>query len=406
MSFIPAKWIPEEEDVHNLELIAQIDGNLQVLRMNPDWARLLEKQARLREAVGSIGVEGTVISIAQARTISEGQSDPSIGEKERREFIGYYDSLQFIKEHSEEELTLGLILRIHEKIVAGDPNALPGKIRTEQNAVKRNGQVIYLPPPASQLDVLLREFIVWFNRTAQESSSPVSAAAICHFWFVWIHPFTDGNGRVGRLLTTFLLLKRQTESIRYFALSDYYNRHQGQYYDALAATNICNPKTPAMSFARDMSPWIRFFISSFLDQSKEIRGITNRILQLNIRVQHLRSDGLITDKQNRVLSLLYSQERASYMELQKHLGDVSAGRITQLLKPLRKAGILIEERIGRTLWFKLGAPEAEPDERALASFKKKLKRKVVDKPSGKAKIASVQRALPIFGETDLENPKA
>ena len=220
----------EESNIRKLELISRTDGYLQILRMNPDWAALLEGRARLMEAVSSIGIEGTVLSIDQAKAITVGAKDVVVGEKERREFVGYYTSLEYVKDHVNEPLGIGLLLRIHEMVTRGDPNANPGRIRTDLRAIKSKGRIIYTAPAPDKLDVLLREFIEWFNHAADDKGlSPVIAAALCHFWFVWIHPFCDGNGRVSRLLTTFLLLKKRSEGIRYFALSDYYNLNKDSY---------------------------------------------------------------------------------------------------------------------------------------------------------------------------------
>ncbi len=381
-------------DVRNLELISQTNGNLQVLQMNPAWSEILERQARLEEAVGSIGIEGTVVSIAQAKAITVGTRDVKIGERERREFESYYRTLKFIKQQVDTGFSINLLLRIHEYVTAGDPKARPGKIRTEQNAIKRNGTIIYTPPPTPQVGFLLDEFIKWFNTAASDKAfSPIVAGGICHFWFVWIHPFADGNGRVARILTTLLLIKKKSEGVKYFALSDYYNRNQAEYYDTLKKTNKCNPLSPSMNFQEDLSPWLSFFIGSYLQQTSKIKTVTSRILQLNIRVEHLRKTGLITDSQNKVLEFLYARERASYPELAVHLGNITSGRVNQILKPLRAAQILIEEKIGKQLWFSLGAPEIT-DESVLV--KKKLNQKTVDKTAKRAKKTFKQAPLPIF----------
>ncbi|MFZ2167987.1 MAG: hypothetical protein WAV50_03945 [Minisyncoccia bacterium] len=92
-----ANYKIKEEDIRKLELISRTDGYLQILRMNPDWASLLEGRARLMEAVSSIGIEGTVVSLDQAKAITVGAKDVLVGEKERREFVGYYESLEYIK---------------------------------------------------------------------------------------------------------------------------------------------------------------------------------------------------------------------------------------------------------------------------------------------------------------------
>ena len=286
------------------------------------------------------------------------------------------------------------LLRLHELITDGVSAALPGKIRDDLRSVKRGGRVIFTAPPPGQLGFLLREFIEWFNQAAADKDiSPIVAASICHLWFVWIHPFCDGNGRTARLLTTLLLIKKKSEGVKYFALSDYYNRHTNAYYDALEKTNICKPKVPAMNFHHDMSTWVSFFIASYLAQMREIRAVANRIFQLNIRVDHLRKAGLITERHSKALALLSSREKASYDELAEELGGVSRARVHQILKPLRRAHILVEDKIGSKIWFKLGSPEEEPDE---TIFKKKLKgRKRSTKKLSPQKHLK-QAILPIF----------
>jgi Fic family protein len=381
--------------VRKLENISQTDGYLQVLRMNPDWASLLERKANIIEAVSSIGIEGTVLSISDAKAITVGEDRSNIGEKEKREFQGYYDSLQYIKKNIENELTSGLLLKIHEMITRGDIKANPGKFRNDLRQIESKGKIIYTPPPPEHLNFLLKEFLTWFNTVASDKDfSPVLAGAICHFWFVWIHPFCDGNGRVGRLLTTFLLLKKKSEGVKYFALSDFYNKNKDSYYNALEQTNICQPLIPSMNFNESLNIWVDFFAFSYLEQMKDIKETTNRILQLNIRVQHLTSEGLITENHRKLLSLLSKKERVSYSEIVEHMGGVSKPYVTELLKPLRKAQILVEERIGRLLWFKLGSPEDEPNEAVL--IKKKLKRRPVDNKKSLQNKDQKQLILPIF----------
>jgi Fic family protein len=88
---------------------------------------------------------------------------------------------------------------------------------------------------------------------------------------------------------TYYLLKKKSEGIKYFALSDYYNKKKEGYYNALEKTNICDPKSPSMNFNKDLSLWVSYFIDSYLIQMEDVKDVTNRILQLNIRIQHLSS---------------------------------------------------------------------------------------------------------------------
>lgn len=390
MGFGLTYHLDRQLDIHNLEVISQINGHLQVLRMNPEWAHLLEQQARVKEAVSSIGIEGTVITFEQAKALTIGSEDVQVSEKERREFLAYYESITFIKDHLEDPLSIAFLLSLHERVTRGDSAALPGRFRSDSRSVKRGDRLVFTAPPPDHLSFLVRDFVEWFNTAANDRAlSPIVAAAICHFWFVWIHPFQDGNGRVGRLLTTFMLLKKGSEGIRYFALSDFYNRHKDEYYDTLERVNASEPTTPAINYKGDLTPWLSFFIRSYLEQMETLEKVTTRILQYRIRVERLRAEGRITDRHNRILTFLSSRERASYRELAEHL-KVTKSAVNQLLGPLRHARLLVEENIGKEKWFSLGSPETEPDE---TIFKPRLKRR---SGARSRRRPTIQPVLPIF----------
>lgn len=386
-------WGIDNEDTRSLELISQANGFLQVLKMNPDWAHILERRARIEETVASLGIEGTVISKEQARAITTGDTEVNIGEKEKREFEGYFDALEYIKKCVDEKFNLSMLLGIHQLVTRGDDKAAPGKVRVKQNYVKTNGRVIYTPPPPDQLNYLLRDFFDWYNKTAEDKMfSPVIAAGICHFWFVWIHPFNDGNGRVSRVLTTLMLQKKKSEGVRYFAISDFYNKYKDLYYDALEKTNLCNPKNSAMNFDNKLDIWLKFFISSYLEQMNGAREICNRILQFNIRISHLRKQGLLTESHDKLLTYLTGVEKASYTELAKSL-KVSKPRIHQIVSKLREAEILVVEEIGKEKWFRLGSPEDNPH---VEVFKPKLNSKTANKTKNIVEKPLKQAVLPIF----------
>ena len=158
-----------------------------------------------------------------------------------------------------------------------------------------------------------------------------------------------------------------------------------------------------------MTRWVSYFIDSYLAQMSGLKEVTNRILQLNIRVDRLRKEGLITETHNKVLSFLYSREKASYEELRAHLGGttrspsrrstrpVTKSRVHQVLKPLRAAHILVEEKIGSRIWFKLGSPEDDIDETVFRRpVKKKVNSKTVDNSKALDGSVPVQKVLPIF----------
>ncbi|HEY0799005.1 MAG TPA: Fic family protein [Candidatus Baltobacteraceae bacterium] len=112
-------------------------------------------------------------------------------------------------------------------------------------------RVHYQAPPAAQIDAEMREFLRWFNNRADETDL-VMKAGIAHLWFVTIHPFEDGNGRIARALTDLLLARSEQSSQRFYSMSAQIQAERGEYYRMLETTQKGN---------LDITPWIDWFLS-------------------------------------------------------------------------------------------------------------------------------------------------
>ncbi len=161
------------------------------------------------EAVGSSAIEGHAVS---QRNLARALIEPDAARGSARIVAANVLAMEDAIALGEVERPLGVddLLTIHERLMAHDPNARPGRLRDEQNWV--GGRVLtspfdarYIPPPESELDALMDDLVAFLNR---EDLPAIAQAAITHAQFETIHPFVDGNGRVGRCLIHVVLRRR------------------------------------------------------------------------------------------------------------------------------------------------------------------------------------------------------
>ncbi|MBL4797846.1 MAG: Fic family protein [Oleispira sp.] len=140
-----------------------------------------------------------------------------------------------------------------------------GKLRGDEPMQVVSGRldrqtVHFEAPPRDQLEKALDKFITWFNQSGQQSDfDPLLRAAITHFWFVTLHPFDDGNGRITRALTDMALAQADSQSIRLYAMSVAILENRKSYYQILE-------QSQSFDSANDLTPWLLWFFDT-LDAS-------------------------------------------------------------------------------------------------------------------------------------------
>ena len=174
----------------------------------------------------------------------------------------------------------------------------------------------------------MSKFIEWVNSSDSHQFDPVIVAGICHYEFVRIHPFIDGNGRTSRGLATLILYLRQFDIKKFFTLDDYYDSDRNAYYRAL---NSVNPETG------DLTKWLEYFTDGVL---LSISKVKEKILRLSIEKHKKEEKGQIqlTERQMKILE-----------HIQKN-GKISSGDVALMYKFSRQAALrelsrLVELRV-------------------------------------------------------------
>ncbi len=226
-----------------------------------------------REAVYSSMIEGTQSTLGELLAAEAGAAVERSPE-DLREVGNYVVALEFgLHRLQTLPLSLRLVREIHEKLMTGvrGDHATPGQFRTSQNWIGPPGSTImnasYVPPPA---DSLLDHMGRWERFMRNESHAPLAHVALLHYQFEAIHPFLDGNGRVGRLLTTLYLCARGLMDAPLLCLSAFFEATRRDYYDRLRGVTEHG----------DWEGWLEYFFNGVARQSEDALSRAQRINHL------------------------------------------------------------------------------------------------------------------------------
>lgn len=226
-----------------------------------------------KEALLSAQIEGTQSSFSDV-LLFEANQRPAAPGQDVEEVSNYVAAIQHGLRRMEEgfPLCLRLIREIHAILLRGGRGVdkQPGEFRTTQNWVggDRPGRAAYVPPPAKEMNVALNQFERYLH---QEDGLPLLArAALIHVQFETIHPFLDGNGRLGRLLITLMLCHAKAISSPLLYLSLYFKANRARYYDLLNRVR----------FEGAWEAWLDFFLAGVIEVADQATTTAKRILAL------------------------------------------------------------------------------------------------------------------------------
>ena len=240
-----------------------------------------------REAVLSSRIEGTQATIAdlyayEAQLPLPGMN-PAADERggDVREVLNYVDALnRGLAIIGEYPISLALIQELHRHLMRGvrGRERTPGKFREAQNIIGPSGATLekatYIPPPVVHMADALRSLETYIRLDDPELPRLIQLALI-HYQFEAIHPFNDGNGRVGRLLISLLLVHWNLLPVPLLYLSAFFERHRSEYYEHLQGV------TEQASWRE----WVLFFLQGIEEQSVDAAARAKRLQDLRVALQ-------------------------------------------------------------------------------------------------------------------------
>lgn len=287
-AFVPARLLPEGLDlVPHLELMSRADralGRLDGLAsLLPDASLLVYMYIR-KEAVLSSQIEGTQSSLTDLLT-HEMDGAPGVPRDDLEEVSQYVAAIQHGLSRLAEGFPLSkrLLREIHEVLLSSGRGSRkqPGQFRRSQNWIggSRPGDATFVPPPPDEVEPCMDEL----ERFLHDGQTPLLLkAALAHVQFETIHPFLDGNGRLGRLLITLLMCSEGALREPVLYLSLHFKQHRARYYDLLQKVRLESA----------WGDWLRFFFEGVLQTATQAVNTAHAALQLfEADRQRIREDG-------------------------------------------------------------------------------------------------------------------
>ncbi|AEB08780.1 Fic family protein [Desulfobacca acetoxidans] len=318
--------------------LGRLDGATETLP-NPE---LFVAMYVRKEAVLSSQIEGTQASLLDVLEFEFQALEPD-HPQDVAEVVNYIAAMNFGLERLQElPLSLRLIREIHAKLLEGvrGGERNPGEFRRSQNWIGIPGlngltTASFVPPPVQEMQEALHNLENFFY-----DSTPMPMlvkVGLIHAQFETIHPFIDGNGRMGRLLITFLLCKEGVLKRPLLYLSYYFKRHRGAYYERLQATRDKG----------DLEGWLKFFLQGVYEVAQEATETARKIV--NLREDHrnlvTHSLGRSAAKALALLEALYYQPVIS-VQAAMATTALTYGNANRVVNQLVKLG-LMEETTGQ-----------------------------------------------------------
>ncbi len=306
--------------------------------LSPFLSEQLMENAVIDEAVYSSMIEGAFTSRQQAEKLLRGSNAPA--NKSEQMVKNNYDALTWVLSHLEEEITADTLIQI-AAILTKDASDAPvtGFREGPVYVVGREG-LIYTPPESAAVPGMVDSLLAFIR---QSSLHPVLKASIVHFYFVYAHPFEDGNGRTARALSLMLLLQEGFDVFRTFSISGIVAKERGRYYKAIRDVE---------EGEGDMT----YFIDRYSDMlSRAVQGMEHQVryhLMAQQRVEELDKLGVLNERQLKGAQWLLGQEKGQItVDAWKKKYRTATETARQDLLLLTEAGLLSRRMEGRRAIF-------------------------------------------------------
>lgn len=300
-----------------------------------------------REAVASTRIEGTQASLAD---VFDAEAGDQPFDADIEEVVNYVTAMQSgLEKLRSLPFSIRLIREMHQTILSGvrGRERQPGAIRTSQNWIGPAGATIesasFVPPPPHEVGRLLDDLELFVHEPPQ--LPPLVQAALLHYQFETIHPFLDGNGRLGRLLIVFFLVVRDRLPEPLLYLSPYFEARRDLYYDTLQAVRERGA----------FDEWLALFLGAVRVQALDAVIRAERLMDLREQYRsaaQARTRGLAVD----LVDLVFEQPVLTSRSVERRFDTVRQSSL-RALHQLAEAGILDELREGPRRQLRWQAPE-------------------------------------------------
>lgn len=327
--------------------LAAASKNLGILEAKIDsyqFNSILIPMLQKKEAVSSMYIEGTQTTITEV--LKNEVSSRPIDEKIQLEVRNHVRALIYGAEHLRTgKFTHSFMKKLHqymmEGIISSGLEKTLGKYKLKENQIKSStGTIVYIPPKASETKKYMDELISFMNNENDELN-PLIKAAMIHSQFESIHPFSDGNGRIGRVLISLYLYKANVINFPFFYISEAINIDKAVYYRMLTDSRT-----------NSLDAWIKYFLHKVSIQTVKHIGYIDALSALYNKTKSLVKENINSPKFDEIIECLFTYPILNANILEDQI-SVSHGQAVRYLNVLENMHVLNSDdrKRGKTYYF-------------------------------------------------------
>lgn len=315
------------------ELLSSIEASREVINsieIPPEVEINIKRQSILKSSLFSARIEGNSLTLDDLQTKSS--KDPSYDKASQKkvEVFNILKALNLILGKQGKNITVKQILELHE-IAMNNLSENLGKFRTEVSAIFNSvGVAIYMPPPPSQIQFLIEKLLGFIN-SEKERFVPIKAC-ISHFIFEKIHPFLDGNGRVGRLLLQSVLHKGGYGMKGILSLEEHLDSHRTSYYRGFENSE------------KDVTDYLEFMLEAISATAQDAK---NKIMQK----RKFEIEDFLLPRRAEILNVIKDQRLVNFDQIRRRFFAVNERTLRYDLKKLKEGGLIIKRGTTKGVYY-------------------------------------------------------
>lgn len=306
------------------------------------YLKELRDIATIQSIGSSTRIEGATLTDEEVKKLLKSVQINKLDKREEQEVVGYYEALELILEYYETiNLSERYLHQLHTVLLkySSKDQRHKGQYKTLSNQVVANypdgGQKVIFKTTEPHLTASeMHDLIIWTNEQLQEKKlHPILITSVFVYEFLSIHPYQDGNGRLSRLLTTFLLLRQHYNFIEYVSFEHVIENRKEMYYRVLMETQKDRGTNNEI-----LDRWVVFFLDCLIDLTEKLK--TKYEIYNNLKSS-------TNDRQKQVLDFINKNKTIQIKDLKKNLPDYSRNTLKKDLQYLVKEGFILTTGSGR-----------------------------------------------------------
>ena len=326
----------------SLTQIERLYGQIEAVKIPKKLELNLNRDNLIQSAYVSNSIEGNPLSLQEVTNLLLDDRVPT--NRDEKEVTNYFAILKSLSNKTDQPLSLALINQLHLELLKGVKDKMAGKIRNSKVVIgkylssKKQTTTLEVKhePPAHSRRKIENLLLQLFNWTDAQTDLPIAIkAGIFHHQFVYIHPYSDGNGRICRLLTALIFLKNNYQVNKYFLLDDYYDIDRSLYSDKLHTAD-----------QGDKTEWLEYFSQGIM---YSLQSALARVKQASFK---LKIEERPTKKEKQVIEFIQENKEVTSTDVAKHL-KVSRQQAHNLLKALVEKGFLKKQGSTKSSFYSL-----------------------------------------------------